>query len=140
MLHQKQKIAHLLEELKRKEGLRGQLLEKVISAQEEERKRISRELHDETGQSLTSILVGLKAMEVSDDPNQVGRALRDLKTITSDELKGVQHLALELRPSTLDDLGLVAALRRYVKDYKARFGIATDFQTVGMDGRRLAHA
>jgi len=130
--------ARLWEEVRRKEALRGQLLEKVISAQEEERKRIARELHDETGQSLTSLLVGLKALEASDNLAQVRQGLQDLKAIAASTLEAVHDLAVELRPSLLDDLGLVAALQRYMRDYAARFNIVADFQTVGLDSHRLA--
>jgi len=131
-------LARAREEVQRKEVLRSELLAKVISAQEEERKRIARKLHDETGQSLTSLLVGLKAIEITKDDDQVRNHLRDLKTIAADALATVHDLAVELRPAVLDDLGLVAALQRSVKDYSTRFGIAVDFETVGVDSQRFA--
>ncbi len=127
--------ARLWEEVWSKEAMRGQLLEKVISAQEEERKRIARELHDETSQSLASLLVGLKALEAAEGPSD---GLQDLKAIASGVLDAVHNLAVELRPSMLDDLGLVAAVQRFTKDHAVRFNVATDFQTVGLDGHRLA--
>ena len=130
--------ARLWEELQRKEALRGKLLEKIISAQEDERRRIARELHDETGQSLTSLLVGLTVLETSSDLAQIQDGVRDLKTVVASTLTSVHGLAAELRPSVLDDLGLVPALQRYVRDYSARFHVAVDFQTVGLDGGRFA--
>jgi len=128
----------LWEEVRRKEALRGELLKKVISAQEEERRRIARELHDETGQILTSLLVGLKVMEEAEDLSEARRLAGELKGMVSQTLEAVQDLALELRPSALDDLGLVAALERYVRSYRKTFDLNVDFQTVGLDGKRLA--
>jgi len=124
--------ARLWEELKRREELRGQLLEQIIIAQEEERRRIARELHDQTGQALTSLLVGLHTLET--DPNP--KRLHELKEIVTSTLDGVRNLALELRPSVLDDLGLVPALQRYVRTCAA-YNLAVDFQTVGLDSLRL---
>lgn len=120
-----------------RDQLRAQLLERVIQAQEEERKRISRELHDETGQALTALMVGLKAVrDLCPDPAIRARAteLRDLAAQTLDE---VHNLALELRPSALDDLGLTAALDRYVADYSARYQINVDFAVRGIESNRL---
>ncbi|MDP3046812.1 MAG: GAF domain-containing protein [Chloroflexota bacterium] len=125
----------LWEELRRKEELRGELLAKVITAQEEERRRIARELHDETGQSLTSLMVGLKVAAESDAPQG---HLIELREIAAQTLTGVRDLARELRPSLLDDLGLIAALERYLASYGAKFNLDTDFQATGFgDSRRL---
>ncbi|HFD40018.1 MAG TPA: HAMP domain-containing protein [Anaerolineae bacterium] len=128
--------ARLWEELKRRDALRGQLLEQVITAQEEERKRIARELHDQTGQALTSILVGLRTLET--DPNPM--RIREIKHIVADTLDEVRDLALELRPSVLDDLGLAPALQRYVRACAGRYHLRTDFQTVGLEEVRLPPA
>ena len=133
--------ARLWDELRQRDLLRGQLLEQAISAQEDERKRIARELHDQTGQALTSILVWLRALEAeSDDPQGViisPDRLRELKAIVAGTLDGVRDLALELRPSVLDDLGLVPAVQRYARTYQDRHGLAIDLQTVGLEGVRL---
>jgi signal transduction histidine kinase len=129
--------AALYEELRHKESLRGQLLDKVITAQEEERKRISRELHDETGQALTSLMVGLKVLEGSDSLPEVQEKASHLRAVAAQTLDGVHRLALELRPSLLDDLGLVAAMQRYFKDWGEHFGLSVDFQVTGPD-RRLS--
>jgi signal transduction histidine kinase len=84
---------------------------RVVEAQELERKRLARELHDETGQALTSILLGLKPLEeaTSGETQEAVLALRELVVST---LQDVRRLAVELRPSALDDLGLVAAIDR----------------------------
>jgi signal transduction histidine kinase len=129
--------AALYEELHQKERLRGQLLEKVITVQEEERKRIARELHDETGQVLTSLMVGLKVLEGAASRPEVQEKASQLRAVAGQTLDGVHRLALELRPSVLDDLGLVAAMQRYFKDWGENFGLRVDFQVTGPD-RRLS--
>ncbi|MHB8076745.1 HAMP domain-containing sensor histidine kinase [Desulfosporosinus fructosivorans] len=108
----------LLAELMDKEQIRQQLLNKVISAQEEERKRISRELHDEAGQSLTSLIIGLKLLSQGNDLEQTRGMAEDLRRVAYMTLEDVHRLAVELRPTVLDDMGLVAALERYVAEYK----------------------
>jgi len=129
--------ARLWEELKEKEALRGQLLDKVIRAQEEERQRIARELHDETSQALTSFMVGLKVLEGAENIEEVRQRAAELRRIAAGVLESVRSLALELRPSVLDDMGLIPALERYTRDYSRKFGITVDFHTVGIDGTRL---
>ncbi len=126
----------LWEELKHKEELRGRLLEETISAQETERKRIARELHDQTGQSLTSLMVGLKMLG-KDASENIRHRILEMRNLAATTLDEVHNLALELRPSSLDDLGLVAALEQYTRDYTDKYGIQADFQSVGFDGRRL---
>lgn len=108
----------LLAELMDKEQIRQQLLNKVISAQEEERKRISRELHDETGQSLTSLIIGLKLLSQQNELEQAREMAEDLRKVAYLTLEDVHRLAVELRPTVLDDMGLVAALERYVTEYR----------------------
>ncbi|MBU0704992.1 MAG: GAF domain-containing protein [Chloroflexi bacterium] len=129
--------ARLWEELVQKEILRGQLLRKVITAQEDERKRIARDLHDRTGQALTSLLIGLRAMEKSNSLDQVQALTTDLKLVVALALDEVHSLALELRPSVLDDLGLVPALTRYAQSCPVRLGFQVDFVTSGMNDQRL---
>ena len=129
--------ARLWEELVQKEILRGQLLRKVITAQEDERKRIARELHDGTGQALTSLLIGLRAMEKSNSLDQVQALTTELKLVVALALDEVHDMALELRPSVLDDLGLVPALTHYTQSCPARLGFQADFVTSGMDDQRL---
>jgi len=127
----------LWEELKHKEELRGKLLEEIISAQETERKRIARELHDQTGQSLTSLMVGLKMLEEG-SPENIRNRILDMRQLTAQTLDKVHNLALELRPSSLDDLGLIVVLEQYTREYTHKFGIQADFQTIGFDSRRLS--
>jgi signal transduction histidine kinase len=109
---------HLVEQ---KEIARGQLLSRLISAQEEERKRIARELHDSVGQALTSILVNIRLLDQSADPQTLHARMLELRRIVDETLALVRLLSRELRPSTLDDLGLTAALERYVSEFAVRF-------------------
>ena len=113
------KIAELqaarLEESQQRELLRVQLFRRVVAAQESERQRIARDLHDETGQSLTAIGMGLRGLsgKLSSRNKDAIATLHKLETLTADSLKELQRLMTDLRPSHLDDLGLSAALRWY---------------------------
>lgn len=109
-----------------RELLRRQLLERVIAAQEEERRRISRELHDSTSQNLTSLMVGLRTLESTCDSPQVHCQTQDLRQIVSQVLEDVHTLALQLRPAVLDDLGLPAALERLAHEWQKRNHIQAD--------------
>ncbi len=102
------------------EAARTRLLEQLMTAQEEERKRISRELHDTVGQSLGSIMVeiALRRRGAAD-----GDSMEDgqLDQLVQDSLDQVRQLSRELRPAALDDLGLAAALERYAGDYQIQY-------------------
>ncbi|MFQ5942493.1 MAG: HAMP domain-containing protein [Anaerolineales bacterium] len=120
--------------------LRAQLLEGVISAQEDERKRIARELHDETGQALTTLMLGLRTlMEAWSEPVAKAQAA-ELRSVAARTLDDVHNLARELRPSVLDDLGLAAALERYVSEYELRSHLPVDLAIRGLRSRRLPAA
>jgi signal transduction histidine kinase len=99
-------------------------LRRVVAGQEVERRRLARELHDETGQALTSILLGLRALEgAHDDAN-----LDDLRELVVATLQDVRRLAVQLRPKALDDFGLVPALERLVETFSESSGIAVDLE------------
>jgi signal transduction histidine kinase len=125
-------------ERQEREQMRAFYLRQIIAAQEEERKRIARELHDETGQALASLMVGLRNVEDAPSADELHARVADLRGVASATLESVRRLALELRPSVLDDLGLAAALRRYAADYTARFRIPVEVHITGLDGQRLA--
>ncbi len=87
-------------------------LRRAVEAQELERRRLARELHDETGQALTSMLLGLSALEAAGTPEQVREAVAALRALVVSTLQDVRRLAVELRPTALDDFGLGPALKR----------------------------
>lgn len=124
-------LTQLLELRKEREVLQRQLLEKVISSQEAERQRIARELHDSTSQSLTSLLVGMRTLEANCskiEKNQVS----ELRNIAAETLDEVHKLAMQLRPSVLDDMGLSAALERLIYEWQSRYKITVDLAlTIG---------
>jgi signal transduction histidine kinase len=105
----------------RSERVARDSLRRVVEAQEQERRLLALELHDETGQALTSILLGLRGVE-ADDSGQ----LESLRELVVDTLRNVRRLAVELRPSALDDFGLVPALERLVDGFSERSGIRVD--------------
>lgn len=102
---------------------RTQLLSKILLAQEQERKWIARELHDETGQSLTALLVGLKVIEITQTLENAHTQASFLREIASQTVKNLKRLSQGLHPNTLEDLGLVIALKRYVADYIKSYGV-----------------
>jgi len=93
-------------------SVRRDALRRAVQAQELERRRLARELHDETGQALTSILLGLSAVERAESAEAARAAAGELRSLVVDTLQNVRRLAVELRPSALDDFGLEPALRR----------------------------
>ena len=127
----------MVEELQAKETVRQELLKKVISAQEDERKRISRELHDEASQSLTSLILGLKYLSELDDHEKSPAMAADLKELASSTLKEVHRIAVELRPTVLDDMGLVPAIERFVKFFKRQYRLDVDFHAQNRIESRL---
>ena len=120
-----------------REKLRTRLLEKVITAQEEERKRIARELHDETGQSLTSLMVHMQMMSQQCPVPELKPQIKEFQRLISQTLEDVHNLALELRPSALDDLGLTAALERYTYEYSQYNSLDIDLLVHGIEEERL---
>ena len=123
---------------KESETARLQLLRRLVTAQEEERRRISRELHDQTGQHLTALLLGLKTLNNSSDNGSASlhKGLLQLQKLTERLVDEAHHLAWELRPSALDDLGLETALSNYVEKWSDRSSISLDFHS-GLGKLRL---
>jgi len=107
----------------------------ILHAQEQERKRIARELHDETSQLLTSLLIGLKMLEEATPDETVSSRVGDIRALAHQTLRAVRNLSIDLRPSALDDLGLLPALRWYIKEYQQKCGIEVDFGASGMKER-----
>jgi signal transduction histidine kinase len=111
------------ERLREREEARAELLRKVISAQEDERKRIARELHDETSQALAVLAMGLEAAQ---DALRSGKTPRldEVKAVAVRTLEDVHRLILDLRPSVLDDLGLLSAIRWYADRHLGARGMS----------------
>jgi two-component system CheB/CheR fusion protein len=122
----------------RSEAARQQLLQRFDVAQEDERRRIARELHDQLGQYLTALTLNLKTLGAAAPlPPDAARHLRQLQSIAENLSREVHHLALELRPTALDDLGLLAALHNYVDDWSAQANVRVDLHSSGLDRARL---
>src|SRR6266566_4862739 len=107
----------------------------IINAQEQERKRIARELHDETSQVLTSLLISLAILEESITTQEARDRIADTRKLAHQTLRAIRNLSIDLRPSALDDLGLLPALRWYVKEYSQKCSIEVEFVATGFKQR-----
>jgi len=126
-----------LDELAEDRNQLRDLASQVISAQEDERRRVSRELHDDTAQILFAQLLQVTALKASADPN-VQTVATKLEQSTASALEGVRRLALELRPPALDDLGLAEALGELCQRFRDTTGCQTSLDVRGMRGRLSA--
>ncbi|MGJ5181113.1 ATP-binding protein [Bradyrhizobium oligotrophicum] len=124
---------------KRAELDRQRLLRRLGKAEEDERKRLSRELHDQIGQTVTGLLFGLKNVEqaIAQLPGQAAQldSLHALQALASDIGRDIHQIAADLRPAALDDLGLYKAVEAFCSEWSRRFGVSTDVQTLGRAGR-----
>lgn len=113
----------LLEELKVKEAMRAELIRKLFVIQEDERKHLSRELHDETGQLLASLLAYMKLLfsKLADEGQK--ELLQKARDVAIHALGSLRKIAVDLRPPVLDDLGLAAAMRKYIQTFSEQQGI-----------------
>ena len=116
---------------------RQPILRQVIDAQEAERARVARDLHDEVGQALTSVLLGLHLVDtaLTSDPVDTERAAAraaEVRVLVADALRGVRRMAFDLRPTVLDDLGLLAAVERLGDDLHERHGLRVEVQVEGL--------
>ena len=121
------------------ERARIELLRRLVTAQEDERRRIARELHDQTGQHLTAIMLGLKSLS---DPAPSRTAalnrLDRLKRLAEQLSRDVHRLAWELRPAELDVMGLVTALQNYLEEWSEHSSIVVDFHSRGFETNRVS--
>jgi two-component system sensor histidine kinase UhpB len=124
------------EMLDRLEQYRQDMARVMLKGMEEERKRLARELHDETCQALTTVIINLEAVsqQLPEDSPTVQR-LKMTQEVARATLDDTRRFMFDLRPSVLDDLGLVPAIRWYISQRVLPEGIAVDFQTHGMEGR-----
>jgi signal transduction histidine kinase len=116
---------------------RTELLSRLLTAQEEERGRIARDLHDSLGQSLTCLTVGLRAVEERSADEAIRAHVQELRRIGSETHQEIRRMATALRPSVLDDLGLAAALERYLDDLNKVQGIGTTLEVQSLGPTRL---
>jgi signal transduction histidine kinase len=128
--------ASLHADLRGKEAARQVLLRALVSAQEDERSRVSRELHDGAGQALTSLLVRMKALEAVCDDEQLQKGLAMLCTSASEAIEQIRDISYGLRPPALEELGLETALRSLIADLIGDTNLATSFVS-DLNNRRL---
>jgi PAS domain S-box-containing protein len=131
--------AKLHQEVQRQDENRGELLGQLFSIQEEERRRIARELHDETTQALASLAANLEAVgtQLPEGAHMVKANLKKLQSLSISILDEIHRLIYELRPSLLDDLGLVSATRWLVENNLKEAGVSVHFSISGQE-RRLS--
>jgi signal transduction histidine kinase len=116
-----------------------ELQRRLVNAQEEERRRISRGLHDEVGQQMTGLMLALKALEVSlvDESRQAAEKLREVRGTAEGIGREIHQLAMQLRPAALDSLGLSRALAGYLEYWRSRSSVEVDFVSTGISEPRL---
>ncbi|MFZ6029525.1 MAG: sensor histidine kinase [Chloroflexota bacterium] len=117
----------------RLEELRAALLHQTVKAQESERQRIARELHDELGQTLTALGMGLRSISdnLSTNPERAGQQATQLEKLVKNGIEALQNLVTGLHPPQLDDLGLLAALRWYTNEFSSRYGLQVRVNSSG---------
>ncbi|MEZ6068943.1 MAG: sensor histidine kinase [Pirellulales bacterium] len=116
--------------------VRSQLLQQFLALQEEERKRIARDLHDEIGQSFTAVLMGLRTLDVAAPRESLKRRLNELAAMVTQTLDEVRRLARGLHPAVLDHLGLVRAIEQYADEFQGVHGVAVDLSVAGADAEQ----
>jgi two-component system sensor histidine kinase UhpB len=134
MAYVSEMLNQILDHLQRYQERVQDLSANVIQAQEDERHRIARELHDQIGQSLTLLLIRLKLLEASPAAGAVHADLADLRAAVAAAIDQVRRLALELRPPALDQLGLIPAIRTLVREFseQTRIGVTCEAPTETM--------
>jgi signal transduction histidine kinase len=122
-----QHLSRLLEQSSHMQEQLRRLSHQILNAQEEERKRISRELHDEIAQAMVGINVHLEALthEATDNPKGLKQKIKRTQQLVEKSVDSVHRFARELRPTTLDDLGLIPALHAFLKEFTKRTGVHT---------------
>jgi PAS domain S-box-containing protein len=125
------------EKTRQEEATHRLLLERTLSAQEEERRRIARELHDEAGQLLTALLVGLRSLEDARKLGDIRAQAKRLREIAAQAIDEVGRLARGLHPTVLDDLGLGVALSRYTTEFAKTHNISVVLELNDIDAGNL---
>ncbi|HYJ46763.1 MAG TPA: PAS domain S-box protein, partial [Pyrinomonadaceae bacterium] len=118
---------------------RVRLLRQMVRAQEDERRRIARDIHDQLGQQMTALRLNLEALDQGcGEDQEMRRKLEQTKTIAERLDADVDFLAWELRPAMLDDIGLAEALGNFLRQWSKYAGVETEFHTTGMERERLS--
>ncbi len=130
----------LIRPIRRLAEFRTEMLAQILSAQEAERRRIARDLHDEVGQTLTSLLIGFRTITDAESLDAARARSLELRETTSTLLDDIKRLARGLRPSVLDDLGLVPALERLTLDISRVHDVEVSLETSGLSAARLPEA
>jgi signal transduction histidine kinase len=130
-----QELGKLYAQLKDRDARRAELVKKLLSAQEDERRRIARELHDETCQTVAALAVGLDTVRRAGSPEEAGAKLEDARALASRTLDGLHRVIFDLRPSVLDDLGLVSAVRWWVSRHVTPAGITAHVEIENLEDR-----
>ena len=128
-------LKSLYSRLQERERWREELLRKVISAQEDERKRLARELHDETSQTLSALAMKIETALAAAPPGPARERLVEARALTVRTLEELHRLIFDLRPSVLDDLGLLSAIRWYAERHLEPLGIIVQFEASGFERR-----
>ncbi len=133
--------AKLHQEVQQKDEIRGDLLREIFTIQEEERRRIARELHDETSQSLASLAANLEALSLMlpENADKIKTRLKDAQNLSLNILDEIHRLIYELRPTVLDDLGLVSAIRWLLDNNLVKVGVKVNFEVSGRVKRLSSH-
>ena len=130
----------LIRPLRRLAEFRTEMLAQILAAQEAERRRIARDLHAEVGQTLTSLLIGFRSISEAETLDAARTRALDLRETTSTLLEDIKRLARGLRPSVLDDLGLLPALERLTLDISRVHDVEVSLETSGLTDSRLPEA
>jgi PAS domain S-box-containing protein len=126
-------------ERERNERARTELLGRLVFAQEDERRRIAREMHDQFGEQLTALGLGIRTLrDACAGSTPLSTQVEALEQVATQLDRDVDHLVWELRPTALDDLGLRAALANYVQDWSQRACVTAELHTAGLATDRLA--
>ncbi|MFN8458110.1 MAG: GAF domain-containing protein [Anaerolineae bacterium] len=132
--------ARLFEQVRAGREQLQSLSHRLVERQENERRHIAREIHDEASQALTSLMVGLRLLErEADQPQLISTRVSELKRMADSVLENLHRLAMDLRPASLDYLGLVAALRQHIQSFNRQHGhlVTAQFEALGFDDERL---
>lgn len=130
-----QSLQSEMEQRRQSDALRREIMQRMVTVQEEERRRISRELHDHLGQQVTALSLGLNGLDAN-DPDR-GERIAELRALAEELGQDLHTAAVELRPTALDDVGLAAALSALVQLWMKRHSIPIEFHAAGLEATRL---